>query len=184
VNLWEASSPAQIRRLRAGRIEVAVVATGDGLPDHDFTGLRAEVVRTGRGLGIAVSTDHPLSSRDEVHVDDLAREAWIVGAGGEGEPQFGAWPTLADPRVVYEARSWHTRLGLVAAGLGVSVLPGLAADTVPHGVKWLRVDDPGLTQRRATVVVTAAARSAGASAMVRAMHEEMTRLVADHAPTS
>lgn len=184
VNLWEASSPAQIRRLRAGRIEVAVVATGDGLPDYDLTGLRTEVVRTGRGLGIAVSTDHPLASRDEVHVDDLVREAWIVGAGGEGEPQFGAWPTLADPRVVHEVHSWQTRLGLVAAGLGVSVLPGLAADIVPHGVKWLRVNDPGLTQRRATVLVTAADRSAGASAVVHAMHEEMTRFLADRAPTS
>jgi DNA-binding transcriptional LysR family regulator len=183
VSLWEAGSPAQLRRLRAGRIEVAVVATGDGLPDYDFTGLRIEVVRPGRGLGVAVSTDHPLASRDEVYVDDLAQEAWIVGAGGEGEPQFGAWPTLTTPRVAYEARGWQTRLGLVAAGLGVSVLPGLAADTIPQGVKWLRVRDPGLVQRRETVLVTAADRSAGASALVRAMHDEMTGFVADPAST-
>lgn len=175
VTLWEASSPAQLRRLRAGRIEVAVVATGDGLPDYDFDGLRVEAIRPGRGLGVAVSADHPLASRDEVHVDDIAQEAWIVGAGGEGEPQFGAWPTLASARVVHEARGWQTRLGLVAAGLGVSVLPGLAADTIPRGVKWVRVRDPALVQRRETVVVTAADRSPGASAVVRAMHDEMTR---------
>lgn len=148
VSLWEAGSPAQLRRLRAGRIEMAVVAIGEGLPDYDFTGLRVEVVRTGRGMGVAVSTDHPLASREQVHVADLAQEAWIVGAGGEGEPQFGAWPTLEDPRVAYEARGWQTRLGLVAAGLGVSVLPGLAADTVPNGVKWLRVEDPALVLKR------------------------------------
>ncbi|MDX3215159.1 LysR family transcriptional regulator [Streptomyces sp. ME02-6991-2B] len=173
VSLWEAGSPAQLRRLRAGRIEMAVVAIGEGLPDYDFTGLRIEVVRTGRGLGVAVSTGHPLASRDQVHVADLAQEAWIVGAGGEGEPQFGAWPTLEDPRVAYEARGWQTRLGLVAAGLGVSVLPGLAADTVPNGVKWLRVEDPALVLERETVMVTAADASAAARAMLQAMRDEI-----------
>ncbi|WP_329187994.1 LysR family transcriptional regulator [Actinacidiphila glaucinigra] len=173
VSLWEAGSPAQLRRLRAGRIEMAVVAIGEGLPDYDFTGLRVEVVRTGRGMGVAVSTDHPLASREQVHVADLAQEAWIVGAGGEGEPQFGAWPTLEDPRVAYEARGWQTRLGLVAAGLGVSVLPGLAADTVPNGVKWLRVEDPALVLKRETVMVTAADASAAARAMLHAMRDEI-----------
>jgi DNA-binding transcriptional LysR family regulator len=173
VTLWEAGSPAQLRRLRAGRIEVAVVAIGEGLPDYDFTGLRIEVVRTGRGMGVVVSTGHPLASREAVHVDDLAEQSWIVGAGGEGEPQFGAWPTLEAPRVAYEARGWQTRLGLVAAGLGVSVLPGLAADTVPHGVKWLRVDDPAFVLKRETVMVTAADRSGGARAMLQAMRDEI-----------
>jgi DNA-binding transcriptional LysR family regulator len=173
VRLWEASSPAQLRHLRAGRIEVAVVAIGEGLPDYDFTGLRVEAVPTGRGLGVAVSADHPLASREEVHIDDLAQEAWIVGSGDEGSPQFGAWPTLEAPRVAHEARGWQTRLGLVAAGLGVSVLPRLAADAVPRSVKWLRVRDPALVIRRETVMVTAAERSAGASAMLRAMREEL-----------
>jgi DNA-binding transcriptional LysR family regulator len=172
VTLWEAGSPAQIRRLRAGRIEVAVVAIGDGLPDYDLTGLRVEVLRLGRGLGVAVSVDHPLASRDEVDADDLAAEPWIVGAGGEGEPQFGAWPTLSGPRVVHEARSWQTRLGLVAAGLGISVLPGLAADIVPQGVRWLRVRDPGLLPKRRTVLLTGIDRSAAAKAMISAMHDE------------
>ncbi|MEU3183837.1 LysR family transcriptional regulator [Streptomyces sp. NPDC006923] len=174
VSLWEAGSPAQLRRLRAGRIEMAVVAIGEGLPDYDFTGLRVEVVRTGAGMGVAVHTAHPLASRDEVHVDDLAQEAWIVGAGGDGGPQFGAWPTIEAPRVAYEARGWQTRLGLVAAGLGVSVMPGLAADTVPQGVKWLRVDDPAPVLKRETVMVTAVDASAGARAMLQAMRDEAT----------
>ncbi|MGW5329398.1 LysR family transcriptional regulator [Streptomyces sp. NPDC004014] len=182
VSLWEAGSPAQLRRLRAGRIEMAVMAIGEDLPDYDFTGLRTEVVRTGRGLGVAVSTDHPLAPRHEVHVDDLAQEAWIVGAGKEGEPQFGAWPTLEAPRVAYEARGWQTRLGLVAAGLGVSVLPGLAADTVPRGVKWLRVEDPALIPNRETVMVTTTDVSAGARAMLQAMRDVITGLATERKP--
>lgn len=133
VDLRESGSPAQLRRLRANRVEVAVVAVGDGLPDYDFTGLRTEVIRTGLGLGVAVSAEHPLAAQDEVDAGDLADQVWVVGAGKEGDPQFGAWPTLTRPTIGYTTSSWQTRLGLVAAGLGVSVLPGLAAATVPRG---------------------------------------------------
>lgn len=172
VTLWEAGSSVQLSRLRAGRIEVAVVARGDGLPRYDFDGLRTEALRSGLGLGVAVSADHPLADRDEVDVDDLDGEAWIVGVGDEG-PQFGAWPTLQAPHVAFEVRTWQTRLGLVAAGLGVSVLPGLAANIVPAGVKWLRVIDAALTQKRETLLVTASDRSAGASAVVHAIREQL-----------
>ncbi|MGA6161548.1 LysR family transcriptional regulator [Amycolatopsis magusensis] len=175
VDLGEASTPVQLRRLRAGRVEVAVVAVGHGLPDYDLSGLRTEVVRGGRGLGVAVSREHPLAEQDEVDAADLAGQVWIVGTGKEGEPQFGAWPTLTDPTIGYEARTWQTRLGLVAAGLGVSLLPGLAADVVPATVKWLPVRDTAFVQRRETVLVTEEDRSAAASAFARAMEEEATR---------
>ncbi|MDJ1131697.1 LysR family transcriptional regulator [Streptomyces iconiensis] len=184
VDLWESGSPAQLRRLQAGRIEVAVVAVGDDLPAYDFTGLRKEVLRTGRGLGVAVSVDHPLASQDEVNADDLADQVWIVGANQEGAPQFGAWPTLTRPTIGYEVRSWQTRLGLVAAGLGVSVLPGLAADTVPRGVTWLPVRDSALVQRRETMLVTAEDRSAAATAFVHALRDEVPPPPQAPAPSS
>ncbi|MFD5827233.1 LysR family transcriptional regulator [Lentzea sp. NPDC060358] len=171
VRLGEAGSPVLLRRLRAGRIEVAVIAVGDGLPDYDLAGLRTEPVPAGRGFGIAVANDHPFAGQSEVDVRDLAGQVWVVGTGREGDPQFGAWPTLAEPVVGHEARTWQTRLGMVAAGLGVSVLPGLAADVVPRGVTWVAVRDPGLVERRRTVVVTEDDRSPAAEAFTQAVRE-------------
>ncbi|HUQ56984.1 LysR family transcriptional regulator [Lentzea sp.] len=171
VRLGEAGSPVLLRRLRAGRIEVAVIAVGDGLPDYDLDGLRTESVPGGRGPGIAVANGHPFAAQSEVDVRDLAGQVWIVGAGREGDPQFGAWPTLSDPVIGHEARTWQTRLGMVAAGLGASVLPGLAADIVPRGVTWVPVRDPGLVERRRTVVVTDENRSPAADAFTRALRE-------------
>jgi DNA-binding transcriptional LysR family regulator len=81
--------------------------------------------------------------------------------------------------VAYEARGWQTRLGLVAAGLGISVVPGLAADIVPKDVKWLRVEDPAFVPKRQTAMVTAADASAGARAMLQAMRDEITGLTAE-----
>ncbi|HEX7303099.1 LysR family transcriptional regulator [Lentzea sp.] len=171
VRLDEAGSPVLLRRLRAGRIEVAVIAVGDGLPDYDLAGLRAEPVPAGRGFGIAVANGHPFASQESVDVRDLADQVWIVGTGREGDPQFGAWPTLTEPTIGHEARTWQTRLGMVAAGLGVSVLPGLAADIVPRGVTWVPVRDPGLVERRRTLVVTDEHRSPAADAFTQALRE-------------
>jgi DNA-binding transcriptional LysR family regulator len=178
VAVWEASSPAQLLRLRAGGVDVAVMASGTGLPDYDLQGLRVDTVPIERGLGVAVSTDHPLAARDEIGVDDLAGLAWIVGVGGPGDPQFGSWPTLAEPKVAGAAHGWPSRLGLVAAGIGVTVVPGLAADIVPAGVKWLPVRDPDLVQRREALIVTGPDRSPAATVVVRALRHELARFAA------
>ncbi|MFF3276644.1 LysR substrate-binding domain-containing protein [Streptomyces chrestomyceticus] len=150
------------------------MAIGEELSGYDFTGPRTEVVRTGRGLGMAVNEAHPPASRDEAHVDALAQEAWIVGAGREGDPEFGAWPALEAPRLAHEASGRQTRLGLVAPGLGVSVLPGLAADSVPPGVKWLHIEDPALVPKRETLMVTDADTAAGARTTLQALRDECT----------
>ena len=44
----KASTPAQLAAMRRGRIEVAIVATGDGLPAYDLEGLRLTALRSAR----------------------------------------------------------------------------------------------------------------------------------------
>jgi DNA-binding transcriptional LysR family regulator len=137
----EASTPVLLRDLRAGGLDVAVIGVGDGPPDYDLDGLRRHPL-VSNDLRIAVPTGHRLADRDDVVVTDLADEARIVGTGPRGDPQFGAWPTLSEPRVAHAVRGWPARLGLVAAGVGIALLPGLAAASVPAGVRVLRVNDP------------------------------------------
>ena len=158
-----------LRRFRAGQVEVAVIAVGDGLPDYDLVGPRAEQVPAGSGLGVAVANSHPFATRDEVDVRDLAGQVSIVGSGREGDPQFGGWPTLAEPRIGHEAHTRQTRPGLVAAGLGMALVPGMSADLVPCGVTEIPVRDPGLVERRRTVVITGENPSATATAFVQTL---------------
>lgn len=177
VDLQEAASPVQVRRLRAGRVEVAVVAVGEGLPEQDLDGLRTETLRIPRGPGIAVGRGHRLADREAVDVADLDGETWIVGAGPAGEPQFGPWPGLPDPHIAHEVRHWATRFGLVAAGLGITQVPGLAAESVPHDVYWLPVRDPAGPPDRSLLAVTAQSPSGAAAALVRAIREKSARMV-------
>ena len=80
---------------------------------------------------------------------------------------------IAEPRITFTARDWPTRLGLVAAGLGIALVPGIAAEAVPHGVRWIPINDDtgGLRRRRAA---TTDHPSAAATAMVRALEEEVS----------
>lgn len=176
VQLVESSTPAQLSALRRGRLEVAVVAAGQGLPDYDLEGLaRTELrteLRSGAGIGVAVAHSHPFAARGSVGVQDLADQQWIVGSNPHGAPEFGPWPGLAEPRIAFAVRSWPTRLALVAAGLGITLLPGTAAATIPRDVRWIPVDTEGGGLGRTTWALTAAEPRPAASAMVRSLVEQ------------
>jgi DNA-binding transcriptional LysR family regulator len=174
VTLREGPTPTQLRRLRAERIEVAVIAVGAGL-EYSLEGLRADVVLQG-GLLVAVASEHRFAQRGWTTVGELEAEDWIVGDPGDGGPQFGPWPTLdGTPRVQHSVRDWTARLGLVAAGLGISVIPEIMAASLPAGVQAVAVDDPR-PQRRSLLAVTGEERSPTAAALVEALHDEASAL--------
>jgi DNA-binding transcriptional LysR family regulator len=172
VQLTEASTPAQLTAMRRGRIEVAIVATGDGLPDYDLEGLRLTALRSARGAGVAVAESHPFAVRERIEPDELADQGWVAGPRSGDGPEFGAWPGIPEPRITFTARDWPTRLGLVAAGLGIALVPGIAAQAVPRGVRWIPIHDDTGGLRRAVWAATNDNPSAAATAMVRALEEE------------
>jgi DNA-binding transcriptional LysR family regulator len=173
VRILEASTPRQLQSLRRGRLEVAVLATGDGLPDQDLDGLRLTELRTNIGSGVALPESHPYSVREQLTPAELDDQTWVVGAG-DG-PEFGTWPGLVNPHVAYAVHDWPTRLGLVAAGLGIAMVPGFAAAAVPHGVRWVPVRDERRGLGRHMWAVTAAEPSEAAAEMVAATVEVLGR---------
>jgi DNA-binding transcriptional LysR family regulator len=174
VQLMEAPTPAQLRALRRGRLEVAVLARGAGLPAYELDGLEVTELRTGQGAGVAVPQSHPFAARGWIEAEELAGQAWVVGASHGDSPEFGAWPGTADPQVSFAVRDWPTRLGLVSAGLGIALVPGIAAPALPRGVRWIPVRDQDDGLRRQVCAVTAHGASPAARAMVRALEEEVT----------
>jgi DNA-binding transcriptional LysR family regulator len=169
VSLSEGATPSLLRQLRAGRLAVAVIGAGAGLPGYDLGGLTRQVVLASQ-LRVAVPHGHRLAEAAVVPVTELAGETWIAGDDAGGDPQFGAWPTLANPVISYTSRSWPARFGLVAAGLGICVVPEVAALSVPAGVATVGVEDPGWPGRM-TVAVTRERSSAEAAALMDALRE-------------
>lgn len=176
IEFLESSTPVQIRRLRAGRLDLAIMASGGDLPGWDLTGIEVEQLPSGMLL-LAVGRGHRLAGARRVPVSELTGERWIVGRGARGEPQFGAWPTVTEPHVVAELGDWSARFGFVAAGLGITTIPRLAASSLPNGIVCVEVDDPGWARR--SMVLARIGALTGSAAAVRAALVEEARVIAE-----
>lgn len=86
-------------------------------------------------------------------------------------------PTLGgEPNIVYTLRAGPGRFGLVAAGLGVAVMPSMLLPALPPRVRALRVEDPK-PFRREVLAVTRPDRSHSTQTVIAAMREEAARLI-------
>jgi DNA-binding transcriptional LysR family regulator len=82
--------------------------------------------------------------------------------------------------VRYVAREWTAKLGLVAAGLGVTLVPSLAATAVRRDVALLRLRSDQPATR--TIVLATRARAdvtPAAAALAETLHETAAELAVD-----
>ncbi len=81
---------------------------------------------------------------EPVHIDSLADEDFILFPSALGCGLFEHISTIATaagfvPRIVQQVRENSTTLALVAAGLGVSIVPSIYSNTSPPGVAFRRI---------------------------------------------
>ncbi|NCN05383.1 MAG: LysR family transcriptional regulator [Spirochaetales bacterium] len=137
VELWEESSPGLARALLGLEIDGAILDEA-GLTD----GLVGETLFT-EPLYLAVPPDHRLSGAGVVALSSLAEEPIILMKQGHGFSTI-VRRALEDagvtPRVVYESAEIETVQGLVAAGLGISLVPRMIRKA--WGVAYLEIAPP------------------------------------------
>jgi DNA-binding transcriptional LysR family regulator len=139
VSLREGGTPSQIKRLGSGSVDVAVIGFLPGARGTRDRRLALEHL-IDDPLLLAVGRDHPLGRRRSVDLDDLADERWVAASPQANDTMLGAWQWAEwRPRVELIAREWTAKLGLVAAGLGVTLVPGLAADAVRPDIALVRI---------------------------------------------
>jgi DNA-binding transcriptional LysR family regulator len=86
---------------------------------------------------VAVPAGHRLADRDVVDLTEFAGDEWITWAEGEFCHEWLMFTLRSkgiEPIVGHRAAETHTQLGLVAAGLGVCIVPLLGRSPVPAGV--------------------------------------------------
>ncbi|MET7768294.1 LysR family transcriptional regulator [Nocardia sp. NPDC005366] len=154
IPLREGTSPRLISAVARGRLDVAVVTETGNLPvDAEIEPLLDEP------LLIAVSPDHALAGRASVTPAQLRGQRWIAGSTEVSSTLLGAWRDATwEPEIAFVARDWFAKLGLVAAGMGSTVVPAIAVPVLPPGIALIRVDHPAAV--RTTSVVYRGADSA------------------------
>jgi DNA-binding transcriptional LysR family regulator len=150
VTLREGTTPALIRALRAGTLDLAILAQTPPFrpPDAESPPLELTLLSE-RELVLAVSAKHPFASARAVEVDQLEGQIWVASRSDAGDSLLGVWPGLAArPDVRYVVRDWLAKLQIVAAGLAITTLAPVARDVLPDGVRVVAVrGEPQETRR-------------------------------------
>lgn len=172
VTLREGTTAVMLRALRAGAIDLALVASTPpyGPLDDREPPLEREVLSE-RELMLCVGAGHRLAGRRSVRVDELSGEAWVVARSEGQERLLGVWPGVpGTPEVRYVARDWLTKLQLVAAGVAITTVPGALLPALPPTVRAVAVAD-GPRERRQLLLVhsPAGAPSADAERVAQAL---------------
>jgi DNA-binding transcriptional LysR family regulator len=177
VSVREGTTPALARGLRAGTLDLAVLAQTPPFrpPDAEAPALHLTTLAE-RELVIGVGARHPFARRPAVEVGELAGQVWVASRSDAGESLLGVWPGLAErPDVRYVVRDWWAKLQLVAAGLAITTLAPVALGVLPDDVRAVAVRGepqelrrlvlarvPGPLDGRAAAVADALVRAARA----------------------
>jgi DNA-binding transcriptional LysR family regulator len=142
VTLTEDYTPGLAKRLRAGELDVAILS-GDG----PFDGLDLRKLCDDPML-VALPAGHRLARRRRVRLADLADEQWIAGSDRPQDTLISS--CLAHgfrPRIGFVARDWLAKQGLVAAGVGITLIPAIAAESVRPDISVVRLGPDELPVR-------------------------------------
>lgn len=162
----EEITPVLLERLRAGTIDVAILA----LPvrGHEF---EASAILT-EPLYAALPRKHTLAKRRAIALRDLRKEPFLLLRDGHcfRDTAVAACDRARlSPQVVFESGQFSSLLSLVGAGMGVSIVPQMAIEK-DGACKYVRISDAEANRTVGAVVLRGRSQSrahAGFLEMVR-----------------
>lgn len=144
IGLVEMNTVEQIAALKEGRIDV-----GFGRLRFDDPAIRREVI-VEESLLVALSPDHALRERDMLRFADIATEPLVLYPRSP-RPSYADQilsffrDRSTEAQVVQEVRELQTALGLVAAGVGISLVPQSVQDLRRHDVLYRPLAEASIT---------------------------------------
>jgi DNA-binding transcriptional LysR family regulator len=124
-----------VPRLRAGELDLALLFefAGETQPQEGMT--RVELLED--PMYLALPSDHALSGKGRLRLEDLKAEAWVQTDHSSPCARHVVRCCHAagfEPLVSFESDDYQTVQGLVAAGVGVALIPELALSVVREDI--------------------------------------------------
>ena len=141
VELTQMDTPIQLGALRDGQIDIGIVRSAPEVADIQLTNLVAEP------MVAVVPESHRLASCGVIDVAELAREAFVLWPRAVSESfhdqVIGVCQRAGfSPHVAMEGTDIETQLGLVSAGIGVSLQPAGFRALRRVGVRFIELAPP------------------------------------------
>ena len=162
LTIAEEITPVLLERLRAGSVDLAVLALP--IRGHEFD---AHPLFNER-LFAAVPKTHRLARRPSLQLADLRRDPFLFLRDGHcfRETAVAACDRARlDPRVVFESGHLSSLLAMVGAGMGVSLVPEMAVDK-SNPCRFVRIADPQAQRTIAAAVLRGRTLNRGSSALL------------------
>ncbi|MFJ9059031.1 MULTISPECIES: LysR family transcriptional regulator [unclassified Streptomyces] len=140
--LTEVDPHLSVDLVAKGVVDLAVAHDWDITPLPAPEGLAQAVLGEDR-CDLLVPEGHPLAGREAVRREELAAERWVCQPPGTVCHDWLVRTLRAagyEPDIRHQAEENHTQLALVAAGLGVAMMPRLGRGPLPAGVAAVRLE--------------------------------------------
>src|ERR1700761_7247332 len=169
-----------VPRLRAGDLDLALL--------YEFPGARPRRRRLGAGLRsvklladpmrVALPAEHPLASAAELRLTDLRDEQWVQTSAQSPCAQHVVSTCVQagfEPDVAFESDDFDTVQGLVAAGVGVALIPRLALNRVHPAVAVRELRDGGPIRQVTVATVAGGGIAPAAGSMIQMLGDVARR---------
>jgi DNA-binding transcriptional LysR family regulator len=145
LRVTEADPPVALPSLLAGDQDLAIVYDYPLLGEPADSAAELEPLFADH-MAVALPSGHPLAAAAKVSLADLSQERWVTPHSSVCRDAlvFGCRTTGFAPTVVTETNDYMAMQGLVAAGVGVALMPRLATAIAQR---------PGLVLRPLTEIV-------------------------------
>jgi DNA-binding transcriptional LysR family regulator len=160
-------------RLRAGEFDLALLFQFPGVRERAGGGLRS-VTLLEDPMHLALPAEHPLVSEPALTLADLREQQWVQTSASSPCARHVVRSCLAagfEPYVAFESDDYDTVQGLVAAGVGVALIPRLALTSVHPGIVVRPLSPRSPTRKVTAATVSGAGASPAAQAMIGVLRE-------------
>lgn len=162
--------------LRAGKLDLALLfefgKPSPGAPAPDNL-TRVELLED--PMYLALPRDHPLAGHEELRLSDLSGEAWVQTSRSSPCARHVVRCCHVagfEPNVSFESDDYQTVQGLVAAGVGVALIPKLALSVVREDVV-IRAPSPSPPTRSVIAAAPSDARLSPATPVMLSILQEV-----------
>src|SRR5579871_2727305 len=172
-------------RLRAGEFDFALLFEFPGASERHGARLRTQLLLEDPML-VALPAEHALAGKRALTLDDLREEDWVQTSASSPCARFVVRSCLAagfEPRVTFESDDYETVQGLIAAGVGVALIPRLALTHVHPGIVVQTLAPKSPMRRVVAATLGAAGVSPAAESMITILAEVAERYTAKAPPT-
>ena len=177
LTLAEGEPEEILPRLRTADLDIALLFgfAGESTLEGELT--RVELLSD--PMYLALQSEHPLAARAQIRLEDLAGDAWVQTSRASPCARHvvrSCHSAGFEPNVSFESDDYQTVQGLVAAGVGVALIPELALSVVREDIV-IRELSPAPPVRS---VIAASPESARLVPAAPAMLGVLERVAADY----